>query len=180
VNSVYSGLFYWQYRPIGWQEYSDEIIDLRQQMVRLLIQYERGIEKYFQRKNAVNLHSKLVVPYRQSIMDKLKKYPPFPKSAVDPWGIIKEGSTDNNSIASIFEPQGILFRQFIRYWNAVRRYMFSLTNFIDQSEHALAITEKIRVLSEEQRSQYFELVAKHGIQERLAQLSVTNLFDAKS
>jgi len=179
VNSVYSGLFYWQYRPTGWQEYSDEIIDLRQQMTRLLIQYERGIERYFRRKNAVNLHSNLVVPYRQIIIDKLKKYPPFPKSAVDPWGIIKEGSTNNNSIAFIFEPKGVLFKQLTSYSNAVRSYMFSLTNFIDHSEHALAITEKLRVINEEQHHQYFELAAKHGIQERLAQLSVTNLFDAR-
>jgi hypothetical protein len=149
-------------------------------MVDLLIQYERGVERYFQRKNPVNLHSKLVVPYRQFIIDKLKKYPSLPKAAVDPWGITKEGSTTNHPIASIFEPKGVLVSKFAPYSNAIRNYMFSLTNFIDQSEHALSITENVRVVSEEQRRKFFEAAATYGIQERLVGLSVMNLIDAWS
>src|SRR5690606_24524216 len=89
-----------------------------------------------------------------------------------------EGSTTDHPIASIFEPKGVLVSKFAPYSNAIRSYMFDLTNFIDQSEHALTITEKIRVVSDEQRRKFFEAVAASGVEERLVGLSVVNLFEA--
>lgn len=194
INSVYSGLFYWKYRPLGWQEYTDEIMSLRREIVRLLTEYERGIEKYFQRKTPVNLLSK--ISNRQSIINKLTKNPLLPQSAVDPWGITKESSQtnsheqreqqratqneDNNSAHLLTHPKGVLLSKFTTYWKSVQSYTSSLSNFFNQSQHALIITERIRILDEQQLGKVLQAGAQHGLQPRLIGLSVTNLFDAKS
>lgn len=177
VNSIYSGLFSWKYRPKNWKEYTEIVIDLREQITRLLVQYERSIEKYFQRKNPVNLHSKLVSPNRE-FLNSLRKYPSLPRSAVDPWGFTKESSSNNQSVGLIYEPKGVITEKFGSYSKAIRSYFSNLTNFFTQSPHALVITEKRRVFSDNERKRFYEAASSHGIEERLVRLSVVNLFEA--
>lgn len=185
VNGIYAGLFRWPHRPENWQEYVDRVVELRQQIIRMLTQYERELEKYFQRKKSLNLFDNLITQQRSPISSALMKQPLLPKCAVDPWGFITEGET-NNPFRQVIEksegddkPSRISTGVFNPVSKALQKYTGNLSTFFNQSQHALAITGvDIRITTEEQHSQLLQALAQSSIEESSAKLSVLNLFES--
>jgi hypothetical protein len=90
LNSIFTGYMGYAYRPQTWKEYTTQIITVRELIVDVFWRIAAGLKKYYKIKNVQTILNAETLPVLLQTIDVLQQVPPFPKQAVDPWGLVKE------------------------------------------------------------------------------------------
>jgi hypothetical protein len=187
LNSWWINLSNYQARPNDWDEFVSATISLRKKFIAGLQNAKSALNTYFRSKKAVGIFPKLIDANDWMLLYGESVNPPMlPKIAVDPWGFTSE-SNANNSVAAKsttnHQPSrySISTEMYTRYFDAVRQYTASLTNFFQQSIDILAINDHIGRAPEETHAEFIKIMISRGLSysDEQKHLSVHNLFDAR-
>ncbi len=141
-NSIAQGLGSNRFRPETWDEYIEQVLQVRKLVLVNFGHLAHGLVKYSQRRTAVDIiNSSLDSTQWDKCRDSLNTPPALPKCAVDPWGFVSEGSSER--IRQAFELQGyvprsLILRKYETFLKAGRSFFGDLFNFFFQAPHVMA------------------------------------------
>lgn len=180
LNSVFRHLAEYDHRPDDWTDYAARILAIRRENLRRLEEIRQAVGKHFRSKTPLNLiENEIDSAAWESFRNILRNSPRLPKVAVDQWGFVGEGSSeqvDPTDESRIEEPLAIW--RYKEYLDSIQRFVSPLSNFFDQSTVVLAANPFLgRARSDKERRRIRQ--AFRGIDIGSARrLSVHNLLEA--
>lgn len=186
VNTHFRMLGNYPHRPETWPEYARRIFALRHEIVDCFQHLQNVLNIYF-RKQAYeqiigkHLDSKLWGSCRQNA----DISPLLPKRAVDEWGFAGEGLTQQSDNAAqknrTSYEQSVVLKQHQAYIEKLNEYLRSVSNFLAQGEHVIALNSVLGRTPVEQKQEVLRVTAEKGIRadnEFLATHNLQAAFDA--
>lgn len=149
LNSLAAGVIKNEMRLDTWDEYLNQVLEIRQFNVRNLELLCQRINRFFQKtkvENFLDIH-----PFSTQDWEKgaalLSDLPKLPKASTDPWGIGQpEGDSkigneeDEHSKTSLSKARSpILQKKYRDYLDAERDCLFKLSTFYGQSQHVMVL-----------------------------------------
>jgi hypothetical protein len=171
VNRSFIDYVEMQFRPENWGDYTKLMINLRVEVLGSLKSLRRILKNYFRSQKYVGVYDKLDLEKWKRCGSNLSKPPSLPICAFEESGLRDELSlnafkVDQNCIIS-----------YELYLNNLRTYTFSLSNFFDQSIHAMILNPILgrKTNNDTDKSKIIDLYSKSGIKTDLIRLSYINL-----
>jgi hypothetical protein len=180
VNSTLHSLEIYGHRPATWKHFAERLLDVRETVASTLLQLQRALIAYFEGGKPRSLFGGTLSAEKwdqAKTTVEAKVY--LPISAVDEWGLSSEtqssGSKDEGFSANI--ASGFSMRRHQRFSNALRDYLFAVSNFFNQ---ALLICGSHGFIGRNPvtRDRILEVAKGLGYDDNKTRLSVSNLFDA--
>ncbi len=178
-NATFGGLVDQQFRPNTWEEYTLNVLTLRQSIVQSLQQLKQGLEVYFRSRQITqilgqHIDSNTWVQSRQL----LASSPLLPRCAFDAWGFISERRDRANESAEKvpYQQQNLALETYHFYLKALNSYIGACSNFFEQAEWVLNFQPYFRNGDNAQAEEVAEQLNIDVHQK--ARLSVSNLRDA--
>ncbi len=180
VNSFLSQIGIRKYRPETWKEYALQLYQLRQDVLDIVAELERGLIAYFRKRSLLSIRDDYMTPNKWEEFSKsgdLKTL--LPRCAVDEWGFVRE---DTSNRSEGYTPKQVQVRFSIwRYKElrkALRDFHSSLVAFLDQSNSTLVVNPILgRVRLENGRHSHVEQAKKQGVESK-PELSTHNFAEA--
>ncbi|HBJ80549.1 MAG TPA: hypothetical protein DDY74_01520 [Pseudothermotoga sp.] len=138
-NAIFQALINWNFRPDNWVQYVEQIIYLREQVVKALENLVAAIERSLRKKQYVNPLELMDRDLWINSRVLLVKYPLLPKCAVDEWGFTNEfrDVSGNNPDSTQISRESLALYKYHLYLDARRDYCSSLGNFFHQVPQVL-------------------------------------------
>ena len=191
LNSTFLGLADRKFRPNTWQEYTDQILDLRVTVLEMLKQFESNLDIYFRKKKEYRQFCKLVDSNEwKSCANQLCKSVLLPSCAVDEWGFITEGRDNSNESkqsesqskhhnSKPFSSRSLAVERYADFLSVFNEYTRTLLNFFNQAGRIIAVNSNLgrKAKTELDKKSIFKKVKelKIGYDPRV---SVINLIDS--
>ncbi|MES0489476.1 MAG: hypothetical protein ABUK01_05745 [Leptospirales bacterium] len=135
INQYARNLIEYMFRPNGWQEYSESVIQTRKAILEELISLRTGIAKFFQKKRGFDL-----INYCRSNMKldtlakKIDHLPGLPESCIDPWGYKSETDADaGDEMNQGMSKQVLFLLKYKTFLEKQKEYFTGIRNFSQQS-----------------------------------------------
>lgn len=176
INSHFSGLGNYLFRPRTWLDYLDAINRIREVILESLYDLNKALVVYFRKQTQVNIFDHLNVTKWDNIKVLVSRPPLLPKCAVDEWGFIREDSTSpqKKDIVAAFN-----LMPYKLYLSASREYINSLSNFFQQSTDVILLNAAIgKAKSDEGKAAILKKAVELGIRGELNGLSTFNFAEA--
>lgn len=176
INSYFSGLGNYLFRPRTWLDYSEASNEVRKAVLESLHDLNRALAAYFRKQNQVNIFEHLSATKWDNIKVLVSRPPLFPQCAVDEWGFIREDSASpqKKNIVAAFN-----LMPYKRYLSASREYINSLSNFFQQSTDVILLNSAIgKAKSDEGKAVILKKAMELGIRGELNGLSTFNFAEA--
>lgn len=186
INSTYSNLSDYQYRPDDWKIYAENIILNRKQIVDGLTCLNKALIAFFKnRKPPLIMGWKIDERYWEELSRINMMSSMLPKLAVDLWGYTSEG-TENKSenIQSNRLTQinaSVMLGEYKNYQKAWSDYLHSIINFVTQSHLVLTVNGFIGHRPKDEHSLVYQKAEElgHTCSPHYIHLTVVNLNNAK-
>lgn len=185
INSTWVNYADYIFRPNDWQEYANNLLSVREQIVTGLIKLNKNLIDYFKKRKSQSLiDTGKIEPEIWENLAKINwKLTKLPKLAVDPWGITSEGTLiapavkGNTNTANFISMQ----ENSKKFRESLSDYISPLTNFFSQSHFILIFNGIIGRLPEEQHDNLYKRAESlgHLFSERNIHLSCVNFYDAR-
>ncbi|WP_350430999.1 hypothetical protein ABIS04_10225 [Shewanella sp. H8] len=183
VNSTWANYADYIFRPNDWLEYANNVLSVREQIVKGLTTLNKTLVAYFRKRipRALIGTGKIDSEYWESLAKINWQLTKLPKLAVDPWGITSEGTlrydkeqSKNIAIFRTIQNDSTNFRK------SLGDYIFPLTNFFSQSNVILVFNGLIGRLPKEQHDELYKRNESlgHIFNEHNTHLSCVNFNDA--
>lgn len=172
INSYFSGLGNYMFRPRTWLDYSESTNEIRKVILESLHELNKALVIYFRKQTPVNIFDHLNATKWDNIIVLVSRPPLLPQCTVDEWGFIREGSllTQRNGIVAAFN-----LMPYKRYLSASREYINSLSNFFQQSTDVILLNSKIgKAKSTEEKTAIRRKAEEIGIRSNFIALSNLN------
>ncbi|HVB25625.1 MAG TPA: hypothetical protein VNG51_27055 [Ktedonobacteraceae bacterium] len=186
VNATFRGLAEQYFRPASLSQYAQDILQLRHQVLDVFKRLDEGLNTYFRSAS----HGQSPIEHISAdrwlkLQRQLKFSPLLPSSVLDEWGFVDEITSEPLSQKlqdkqSLIGKNGLHLHVYAPLLNALREYIRTLTNFLNQADEPLltnpgfgkgkkAAIEKVRAIERlKQQEKYTDK----------SRLSVLNLTDA--
>jgi len=190
VNGTFRGLVRHHFRHASWPEYVDEVISIRKSIVRELQRLERVLEIYFRKSSPTQLIGEgrgIDEDTWQTCRRSLARLGMLPLCALDEWGFVDESSSAKSSedpVAGLvaFGRHSLALNRYRPYLDGVKPYAISMSNFLQQALHVLALNPMLGRGAAARNSERRDLLVNYagsiGIGENAGPLSTLNLADA--
>jgi hypothetical protein len=194
LNGIATGIIQYRFRINKWEEYFQQILTIRQQIVACMAALPDGISRFISRDKPYNLLSLDVIQNGDwdNNTKAINNIPLLPKPAADPWGLaqpegkaIKEQNEKSNGIVKSFQrliPSSILEQIYKPYLDTERKYFSSMRNFFEQSGQVMLTNFHTGKLPDDspQKVAKLEYIEKEGVRTNLGFLSFNNLTEARN
>jgi hypothetical protein len=184
INGIAIGLVHYHFRLEHWEDFFQQIINIREMIVDCLNPLIPGIARYFNRAKPQNLGEIETFTQHQweNCMKMINNPPMLPKPAVDPWGIAQPESNpnENKNIQSIL-PASILVQIYNKYHETEQKFFSNLNNFMGQASHVINTNYYAGKLPENspQKNAILKYLKDKDIKTELGFLSFYNLTEAR-
>lgn len=183
VNSTWVNYADYIFRPDDWQEYANNILSFREQIVTGLTTLNKTLISYFKKKKSQALvdTGKIEPEYWESLAKINWQLTKLPKLAVDPWGITSDGTLNDHKELDKNTANYISMQDDSKsFRKSLGDYVFPFTNFISQSHFILIFNGIIGRLPEEQHDYLYKKAQALGqpFDEHKIHLSCVNFNDA--
>lgn len=123
-NGLFRGLVRKLFRPASWQDYTDGVLEIRQEVVQMLAQLVEGMEIYFRKQRMVPILGQSVSTEGWDRCQKsLNAQPLLPQSAVDAWGLVDEETDSGWRATEASDAADTLHQTMVnRRWLALEMY----------------------------------------------------------
>ena len=182
VNSTLRGIVEWPWRPRDWQDFAQQLVELREDAVRCLEDLAKALPSYLASPHAAKLLGGPISNEAWYRPWRVFREPPFlPSGVVDEWGFVDEDLVLPAAKEQRVSGPGLLARSIAleRYrplLKAMRDYARPLENFLRQAPDVMAANQTVRKRSKShQASMSSSTATPNGAPTRL---SVSNLCDA--
>lgn len=182
LNSTFIGLADINFRPKTWEEYTDQILELRFTVLEMLKQLESNLNVYFRKKKEYKDFYKLTDSNDwKSCANKLCKSIYLPSCALDEWGFITEGRDSSNK--SKQNEKHIIYdlalKKYDMFLSTFNEYTRTLLNFFNQSGEVIVLNSTLgrKSKSEIDKQAVLNKARELNIREDIARLSIINLID---
>lgn len=194
LNGIITGIVQYHFRIDNWEDYLQQILTIRRQIVACLSALPDGIVHFISHDKPYNLISLDVI--QNGDWDRSKRainsIPLLPKPAADPWGLAQpegkaiENQNENpngksNSLERFF-PSSILEQIYKPYLDSERRYFSSMRNFFEQSGQVMVTNFHTGKLPDDspQKVAKSEYLEREGVRTNLGFLSFFNLTESQN
>lgn len=186
VNSTFRGLGEMPQRLMTWDEYTQKLLSLRQDVLYNLKQAVKGLSHFFRKRKPIKLLGNLVDNVDWSYCQQVLQKPPLlPRCAVDEWGFVDEytsglsGPKNQDTLPNV-NKKGLAIKEYKPFLKAYGEYIRTLSNFFDQSIHAMALNPYLGRASNTgaDKAKLEEVATQQGINLDMIRLSNLNLTDA--
>jgi len=183
VNSIFRNMADLPFRPATWQDYSETIVAIREQVISALNSLVKALTTYFAGNRAEILVRKLSQELWSECNKAVNQNLSLPRIAVDEWGLTGEGcgTSENESAMKTRKDQSIslVLQAYQPYLKAENGYLSSLGNYFNQSIDSLVVNSNLgRMKTESEREQYLEKCGDLGYKSDTNRLSLINLSEA--
>lgn len=183
VNSTWANYADYIFRPDDWQEYVNNILSIREQIVTGLTTLNKTLISYFKKKKSQALvgTGKIEPEYWESLAKINWQLTKLPKLAVDPWGITSDGTLNDHKERDKNTANYISMQDDSKsFRKSLGDYVFPFTNFVSQSHFILIFNGLIGRLPEEQHDDLYKRAEAlgHPFDEHKIHLSCVNFNDA--
>ncbi|SDL23513.1 hypothetical protein [Natronincola ferrireducens] len=180
VNSTYRELVNYNFRPEGWQEYVDMILDLRENIVALLNDILDAIKNHYRKKNIINIFKDYINEKEYNkLYDDISTAILLPKTVMDTWGFIGEQSDINRNQD---QDQLLRFRiGLIKYHEIVstlRKITSDLGNFLFHAKNILTVNPALKSKSKEEKKLILSRADTIGVGIKNDKISIRYIYDA--
>lgn len=179
VNSTFRGVAERRLRPGSWPEFAGSIHELREAVVNVLRQLERGLNVYFRRRSRVDL---LGAEVDEEEWDHTKEMFAtqllLPQTAVDEWGLVDESTSDSDPLnvrSRLTGRSSFAMRRYKPFLKTFNDHTFSLSNFFSQSVSGMRLNP---YLGRADRKKALEAGAILGLDRKTSKLATLNLANA--
>ena len=139
LNSTLIAYLQYNYRPLTWMEYIDQIISLRIIVLDCFRRIVQGLKKYYKTKNPADIVNRDTHPIMMSALKELDSIPLFPKCAVDVWGFTSEeissvsgaNNNDSDNSANILTGKITSLQKYDDYRKSLRDLFTHCSNFLN-------------------------------------------------
>lgn len=180
INSNFIGLVDYKFRPDTWEDYVQEVVKTREDMLNVIKKLLKNLKKHFKTRKFVNVLELNGLYSEWDIIRQNLETTPFPKSAVDPWGFSSENKeqkfSENEDIVSTKKTSSVNLKKFSDYRKVHIDFISHLRNFFNQGTHVIPL----KCLTKNKKSNLVQIkkdLEVKGIRTDLNRLSVINLFD---
>ena len=177
VNSTFKSIAEQDFRPNTWQEYAQQVLILRQTVIRSLQQLQSALQQFF-RKQATTQILGSSIPSNQWTHCKqlLTDAPSLPRCAFDEWGFVTDhlDRASSSEAPQLFAQQNLALEKYDAYSKAFREYTRTLFNYFNQAESVLIVNPYLRDRTNTRARE----IADQANTRNDARLSVLNLGDA--
>jgi hypothetical protein len=186
VNSTFRGVVEREFRPKTWQEYTQLLFTLRQDIIAALLQLTRGLEQYFRSRQLVTLFGPVVnADDWVSCTHRLNHPVLLPSCALDEWGLTDEFAIQPISLemrerVPLIGRKGLAFQAYKPYLDAFRSYTTHLSNFFEQSVHVMILNPVLgrNMKDGAARARVLAQAEQEGIKANASRLSTLNFAEA--
>lgn len=183
VNSTWVNYADYIFRPDDWQEYANNILSIREQIVTGLTTLNKTLTSYFKKKKSQALigTGKIESEYWESLSKINWQLTKLPKLAVDPWGITSDGTlNDHKEQSKSTANYNSMQEDSKSFRKSLSDYIFPFTNFISQSHFILIFNGLIGRLPEEEHDDLYKRAKALGepFDKHKIHLSCVNFNDA--
>lgn len=183
VNAIFRNLGDLPFRQATWQDYSETIVAIREQVILALNSLVKALTAYFAGNKAEILARKMPQELWSESNRMVSQNLSLPRIAVDEWGLAGEGggASGNESAIKTRKDQSIslVLQAYQPYLKAKNEYLSSLGNYFNQSIVSLVVNSNIgRMKTKNERERYLEKSAALGYKPGTDRLSLINLSEA--
>ncbi len=194
LNGIATGIVQYRFRINKWDDYFQQILTIRQQIVACLSALPDGISRFISRDKPYNLLSLDVIKngdwdHSAKIINSV---PLLPKPTADPWGLAqpeskaleKRNENPNGNSKSLHRlfPSSILEQIYKPYLDLEMKYYSSMRNFFEQSGQVMVTNFHTGKLLEDspQKVATRKFIESEGVRTNLGFLSFFNLTEARN
>jgi hypothetical protein len=179
LNATFRGRAEQAFRPNSWEEYTRNVVDLRQSIIQSLQQLKQGLEVYFRSRQTTQILGQHIdsdgwTRSRQL----LASSPLLPRCAFDAWGFISDSCdrADESDGNVPYQRQNLALEVYSSYLKALNSYIHGCSSFCEQAEWVLNFQPYFR---NGENAQVQEIAQQLSIDVgQKAHLSAINLGDA--
>ncbi len=186
INSTYSNLSDYLYRPDDWKIYAENIILNRQQIVDGLTCLNKALIAFFKNRKPPSIMGwKIDERYWEELSRINMMSSMLPKLAVDHWGYTSEGTENNSENIQSNRPTqinaSVMLAEYKNYQKAWSDYLHSIINFITQSHLILTVNGFIGHRPKSEHALVYQKAEElgHSCSPQHIHLTVVNLNNAK-
>lgn len=182
VNSLLGGLGNQQFRPKSWQDYANQIMALRENVLNCFGNLEKALEKHFRRSVPTPIwESEVDSESWRACKSMLNTSPMLPINAVDEWGFVSESSSreaaeEEFNRRSLVDRNGLALQKYQPHLKAFGEYTRTLSNFFHQSETAMILQPWLG--KGVNQAKVSEIAEQNGLKINSARLATINLADS--
>ncbi|MGA9994777.1 MAG: hypothetical protein WBP93_05140 [Pyrinomonadaceae bacterium] len=181
INATFSGIANQNFRSETWQQYNDEVWQLRESVLACLRQLSRGLEIYFRRQSVIKLLGEPVNAEQwDECKESLNNPPLLPLTAVDEWGFTDEATSDslNEGLigkSPVIGRNWLAVQKYKPFLKAFREYTRTLSNFFRQAVEVMTFNPYLGRGGNS--TEVLRMAESLGMNLRSPQLSTFNLSD---
>jgi hypothetical protein len=180
INSIFSELASFKYRPSSWNEYVDDVIKKRENAIFIFENLIKGIKEHFKKQKKVDILGEYInIEHWNEIKKELGYEIPFPKLVVDAWGFNGEGKRPNNQLPRI----AINLNRYRNFKDNYSELKSALQNFMNQAFNILLMEPSLKAKNKNKKAETIERLNFIGIKsdkrsKRLCMNSIYNLLES--
>lgn len=147
INFTFKALAEQDFRPDTWEEYAQNVFELRQTILRALQRLKQGLEVYFKRPQVTQILGDSVDSEQWDRCQQLLKNSPYlPRCAFDEWGFVTDQTDQSATVGgdNLFKQQALALEKYKDYSKIFNEYTRTLSNFFNQSISVLIVNPHLR------------------------------------
>lgn len=164
INSIFSELASYEYRPDSWQEYVNGILNKREKAISLFQDIIKGMEKHFKSEIEINIIGDYIAANKWVNLKREFGFQiPFPKTIIDEWGYTSEYKNEGNNNLLLSEIAFNLTR-YNKFKELYRKFETSVQNFMHFTFNFLLVKSRIKNKKREEKEQILNLFRSNNIE----------------
>ena len=181
INATFRALGNFPNRPADWQEFANQIVDLRRRLLSLGESLLKALDGYYQKKRTRLFGKHLKKALWQECQYRLREPVLFPQCAVDPWGLVQESSagaierTQRTNQGVLLESR-LSIEEYSTLQQALQRFTSAFSNFLSQGFVSLQTIPLYRVGDPAERDELAQEILGSGTH-RLSFINLSNALE---